>query len=322
MMGFMTWVKDYLGDAFEARTLPLSQEAGDGHDELVATLVRRRLPGSHKAILYVHGYNDYFFQSHLADYFIGLGYSFYALDLRRCGRSLRPGQVPSMVGSLSEYFTELNEATRIVREEDGHEVMVINAHSTGALTTCLWAHRNRGTGIIDAMVLNSPFFEINASWMARRVAPVALAPVARRWPLRVLPSGISGVYGQSIHADHRGNWQFDTAWKPIEGIPTRMGWVLAITHAQRRLRRGLNIDVPVLVAASTASYKRPGWSDDALRMDTVLDVEHMTRWASVLGQDTTLIQIPGGMHDLALSADPARQFYFDALEQWLKEHVQ
>ncbi|WP_412541869.1 alpha/beta hydrolase [Longispora sp. K20-0274] len=312
------WVKDILGDAYEARTLPLPD---DGNGELVATLVRRRAGKSTRAVLYVHGYNDYFFQTHLADFFVSLGYTFYAIDLRRSGRSLRPGQTPSMVDSVSEYFTELDEAARIIREEDGHDILVVNAHSTGGLTTSLWAHRLQGTGIITALTLNSPFFDLNANWFLRRVAPVVLAPVGRRQPMRVVPAGLSTVYGDSLHIDRKGSWRFDTSWKPLEGIPTRLGWLVAITHAQRRLRKGLNIDIPVLVTASTASYKSPEWSDDATRMDAVLDVEHIAEYSRALGPDVTFIEVPDGLHDLALSAEEARQLYFDTLQEWLNAHV-
>ncbi|MEV6525065.1 alpha/beta hydrolase [Longispora sp. NPDC051575] len=312
------WVKDILGDAYEARTLPLPD---DENGELVATLVRRRAGQSTRAVLYVHGYNDYFFQTHLADFFVSLGYTFYAIDLRRSGRSLRPGQTPSMVDSVAEYFVELDEAARIIREEDGHDILVVNAHSTGGLTTSMWAHKLQGTGTITALTLNSPFFDLNANWFLRRVAPVVLAPMGRRQPMRSLPAGLSSVYGDSVHVDRKGAWNFDTAWKPIEGIPTRLGWLVAITHAQRRLRRGLNIDVPVLVTASTASYKRPEWSDDATRMDSVLDVAHIAEYSRALGPDVTFIEVPDGLHDLALSAEESRQFYFDTLQEWLNAHV-
>ena len=55
-------------------------------------------------MLYVHGYNDYFFQKHAADFYTGLGISFYALDLRKPGRSLLPHQtaLPVPAGVLPE----------------------------------------------------------------------------------------------------------------------------------------------------------------------------------------------------------------------------
>ncbi|MBD8020453.1 alpha/beta hydrolase [Brevibacterium gallinarum] len=40
------------------------------------------------AVIYLHGWSDYFFHHRLADYYASLGIAFYAIDLRRYGRSL------------------------------------------------------------------------------------------------------------------------------------------------------------------------------------------------------------------------------------------
>ena len=77
---------DVLGAPYERRTIVL---ADDDEGEVVGTLVRLRAAGPTKrAVLYVHGFVDYFFQTHLAEFFTARGYDFYALDLRKYGRSL------------------------------------------------------------------------------------------------------------------------------------------------------------------------------------------------------------------------------------------
>lgn len=38
-----------------------------------------------RAALYLHGRNNYFFQTHLADAFLSADHEFYTLDLRACG---------------------------------------------------------------------------------------------------------------------------------------------------------------------------------------------------------------------------------------------
>src|SRR3954464_12676143 len=116
---------DVLGADYESLRLTFEDDA---EGEVVATLVRRRAPGR-KAVLYVHGFVDYFFQSHLADFYVERGYSFYALDLRKYGRSLLPHQTPNFARSLTDYFPELDEAARIIRDEDGHDQMLVSGHS-------------------------------------------------------------------------------------------------------------------------------------------------------------------------------------------------
>ena len=60
----------------------------------------------------VHGWNDYFFQTHLAREISRLGGAFYALDLRKYGRSMRPHHTPNYVTDLREHFAELDRVAR------------------------------------------------------------------------------------------------------------------------------------------------------------------------------------------------------------------
>ncbi len=176
---------DDLGDDWVSRPLPLLP---DEEGEARATLVhRRKTGGPGPAILYVHGFCDYFFQDHLARRMEALGHTFYALDLRKYGRSLRPHQTPNFCTDLSVYDEELDAALRIIREENGHRRVVVMSHSTGGLTTALWAHRRRGRSLIDAMVMNSPWFDLAGSAFLRGPVTAALdlvGAVAPRPPLR------------------------------------------------------------------------------------------------------------------------------------------
>jgi alpha-beta hydrolase superfamily lysophospholipase len=310
---------DILGPPYERRTLEL------GHDEegpVVATLVRRRAAEpAGRAVLWVHGWSDYFFQTHVADYFAGSGFDFYAIDLRKYGRSLRGHQTPNFCHRLEEYFPELDEAARIIRGEDRHRTLLVAAHSTGGLTAALWAHRRRADRVVDALFLNSPFFDLNLPALLRVPAAATAVRLARRQPYGILRRPVYPVYGQSLHATHRGEWKYELAWKPVGGFPVRYGWLAAVHAGHRRLHAGLSIDVPVLVGCSTRSYRRPHWHPLAHRADAVLDVADIVRWAPQLGRHVTLLRVNGGMHDLTLSAPAVRAGVFSELTRWTAANV-
>lgn len=83
----------------------------DYEGSVAATLVRfaaGRAPS--RAVLYLHGYVDYFFQTHMARWFVARGWSFYALDLRKYGRSLEAGQTPYYCRDLHEYYPEIDRS--------------------------------------------------------------------------------------------------------------------------------------------------------------------------------------------------------------------
>jgi alpha-beta hydrolase superfamily lysophospholipase len=308
---------DVLGPGYEAIRLPLGEDA---EGEVVATLVRRRAaePGR-RAVLYVHGFVDYFFQTHLADFYVERGFDFYALDLRKYGRSLLEHQTPNFIHSLSEYFPELDEAVRIIRED--HDVLLVNGHSTGGLITALWADRVKGQGLVDGLFLNSPFLDINAPAVMRRVGAGLARSLAGRRPRTKLPASVSELYPRSIHRDHDGEWDFDLAWKPIEGFPVRAAWLAAVRRGQLRVHAGLDVDVPILVMCSARSVKpRPG-EGELTRADVVLDVEHIARWSVRLGRHVTLVRIEDGLHDLVLSAETPRRKTFAELERWMGAYL-
>ncbi|MGA3539851.1 alpha/beta hydrolase [Micromonosporaceae bacterium DT194] len=306
---------DVLGQPYERRTIDL---ASDDEGPVVATLVRRFAEHrSGRAVLYVHGFVDYFFQTHLADFFTGRGFDFYALDLRKYGRSLLAHQTPNFCLDVSDYHPELDAAMEIIRGEDGARTVLVMGHSTGGLITALWAHERRDAGLVDGLFLNSPFFDFNAPWVVRRPLAGAVSRLGRRSPYRIIPFGISDVYGQSLHADHRGEWRYDLTWKPLAGFPVRAGWLAAIRRGQGRLRAGLDIDVPVLLACSTRTFRGKRWEQGASLGDAILDVEHMVRWAPRLGRHVTLVRFDGGMHDLTLSGPEVREQVFTEAGRWI-----
>ncbi|WP_306747556.1 alpha/beta hydrolase [Saccharothrix yanglingensis] len=303
---------DALGTDYETRTLPLG-------GELNAVLVRRRAqPATRGAVLYVHGFADYFFQRHVAEHFTARGFDFYAVDLRAYGRSLRPGQLANYVTDLTEHFEEIDAAVRVIREEDGHRHLVLMGHSTGGLTTSLWAHERRDDDLVDALVLNSPWLDLAGSWFMRTVGTAVVRGVGRVAPRLVLRPGLGPVYGRSIHRDHHGEWDFDLAWKPLEGFPVHAGWLRAVRRAQARLHRGLDVRVPVLVLRSGRSHLHAkAWTPEAMTSDTVLDVEHMRRWGPKIGRHVVPVAVEGGMHDLFLSAEPVRRRALAEVDEFL-----
>jgi alpha-beta hydrolase superfamily lysophospholipase len=319
------WQPDLLGPGWQARTLTLRD---DDEGPVVATLVRRSPLESHeaaaaprrRAVLHVHGFNDYFFQTHLAEQWEAHGYDFYALDLRKCGRSIRPWQTPHYCTDLREYSEELTTAARIVRDELGHDTLVVHAHSTGGLTASLWAHSMRRTDVVDALVLNSPWFDLNAHWFRRVVQTQVVEALGSLDPRRVVSHGAS-PYSRSLHVSNGGEWDFDLTLKPPGGYPARAGWVRAVRRGHSRLARGLAISVPVLVCSAQRSGPNTEENPDLRRSDTVLDVRQIAAKFHLLGSDVTYEPIPDAVHDLTLAARPARDAYFRVVFSWLAGHA-
>lgn len=308
---------DILGEPYSRATMRLRP---DDEGEVVATLVRRPAdtPGTNRAVLHVHGFADYFFQTAAADYWCSRGFDFYAVDLRKYGRSLLPHQTPNYVDSLSAYYEELDEAYGAIAAN--YADVVLSAHSTGGLTVPLWAADRRVEAA--ALVLNAPWLDMHGDLLTRRIAMPAIRRLGAHKPMLEIPRKVDGIYAQSIHRDFAGEWAFNLDWKPLQSWPIFAGWVRAIREGQIRVARGLGLTAPILVLSSARSgHPRSIKDPDAHSTDIVLDVEQIRRRAPLLGRRVTLAQIDGALHDVTLSAKPVRDTVFAEVDRFLSAYV-
>jgi alpha-beta hydrolase superfamily lysophospholipase len=312
----MIWQPDVL-DGFE-QTVIARPEAPDGPVEIVLVRRARSTVAGTSGVLYVHGFGDYFFQGHLAGFYEARGIKFYAVDLRRHGRALGEHQLPNFVADIDELVGDISAAVDAVTAGEGVEWLLLNGHSTGGLAASLFAHRGVSRDRITALFLNSPFLDMNLPrWQAVLVEPM-VAAAGRVWPRLKLP-GVSSTYGESIHADHHGEWRFDERWKPVLGFGARAGWFRAMHRAHAEVASGLSIDVPVLVLHAERSLRVRRWTEGCQRADIVLDVRDMQRVAPRLGRRVTVQAVPDAIHDLSLSTLPARTRTFELVSAWLTE---
>ena len=286
---------DRLLPGFEALELP----APDDYDgRVVATLVRLPVPDAPRgAVLYVHGFIDYFFQRHMAERFAAEGYAFYALDLRKHGRSLLPQQHPCFCKDVAEYYADITCALA----EIGTDVLLAG-HSTGGLVCSLYAAEGERRQQVRALWLNSPFFDWKDAF--RRKLAVA-SMLGRFFPFMNNPKAVLPAYVRSLHRNWDGEWDFDLTLKPLLGFPAYFGWVRAIFAAHARVHAGLSLKCPVLSMHSDES-------------DIVLDWRQVSRWSRTLGTNVSVLQFPGAFHDLVLSRSEIRDEVFRQLFAWLE----
>jgi carboxylic ester hydrolase len=291
---------------------------GEPDHQVVASLVRRSASSSRHALLYVHGWSDYFFQSHLAEAVESWGFSFYALDLRRYGRSLRQGQLAGYTNDLSEYFQELDLAVEEIRAA-GAEDLVLMGHSTGGLIVSLFAAARPGEA--RAVVLNSPWLELPSLPSWRPALTAAFGAVGTLSPTRSVTLPETGFHQRCISADEEGEWRFNPNLKGDPAFLPRVGWLTAVMRGHATVAAGLGISVPVLMLISSRSDLSRTWDDDMHRADLVLNVETLAAKAPQLGDHVTLIRIEDGRHDLALSQEEPRRRFFDETRRWLAAYA-
>lgn len=343
----MNWEEDLLGQGFEAATLELH---ADDEGDVVATLIRYVRDEDPEAfelssdplkpfiVLAIHGWNDYFFHREFARTVGSLGGHFYAIDLRKYGRSWREGQSWGFTTDLSIYDEDIHAALDVIHDEHGYEVpLFLYGHSTGGLTASLWADRH--PGLLAGLMLNSPWLELQGSTILRYVGQPILDTLAQFSPTTVLPVNDTGNYqrlltgwlaeGEELDLDDpsissdpffNGGWEPDERYRHIPTFPIRAGWLSAVLKGHAHVAAGLNIECPILTLTSSKTIIAETWKPDMRGADIVLDVAQIWKRVHSLGPLTTLLKLENAIHDVLLSRSSVRERAYGQMERWLRAY--
>ncbi|MCU1512711.1 MAG: lysophospholipase [Arthrobacter sp.] len=343
--GTAEWHADILGDDFEAcvfraegpdgvaRTATLVRHVPRGvgdsgpalHPRTAPEAGRTRHPGPQpaRAVLFLHGWSDYFFNTELAEFWTRSGFHFFALDMHNHGRSLRPGTHGGYVADLADYDAEISAAIGILSslrpEGAPPPAVTLMGHSTGGLIAALWASRHPGAA--SQLILNSPWLEMHGSPAVRRATRTLLGPLARLRPESVIRLPERGFYWRSISSSAEGEWTLNDELRPPQAFPVRAGWLSAVLAGQARVARGLNLEIPILVLISGASANGMVWKESMRSTDAVLDVNMIALRSFGLGQTVTLERIDGALHDVFLSAPGVRKDAYARLARWIRAYA-
>lgn len=313
----LSWHQDIL-PGYEARYVNQG-EAFDGPCR--CTIVRKRtdIP-SKKGFLYVHGFNDYFFQSEMGDRYVDSGYHFYAVDLRRYGRSLEPWQYPFNIRKQQEYFQDIDSALAQMRR-DGVTEITLGGHSTGGLTVALYGAEQGARVGVKRIVTDSPFLEWNFNGFYRNFLIPIISTCGAITKNAKIPQGHCDGYAYSLLKEFHGEWEYNTDWKMIYSPPVTMSWIRAITRAQSELmKKADNIVVPILVMHSSRKIDGCNWEPDFQTGDAVLDPAMLQKRGEKLGRVREVCTIDSGLHDLILSRKEVRDAAYDTIFRFIRTH--
>lgn len=289
----------------------------DYEGKVIATLIEHKSNTKEKQpVLYIHGFIDYFFHPHVADFFIKKNYSFYALELRKYGHSILPHQHKNYCKNIEEYFEEIDICLEKIYNIHQQKIILLG-HSTGGLISTLYTQTGKNKHLLASLILNSPFYDFNFPRPVKYLSIKLSSFISHFGDYGNLKKAISPLYCKSLHKDYEGEWDFNLTFKPINGFPAYFTWFNAIHLAHLKIKKH-QVNIPMLILHSSKSIRPLMYSKEIEVCDIVLNIEDIKRIGSEIGIKKTLIAIKNAKHDVFLSKKEARQQAFNEVENWLK----
>ncbi|WP_438462084.1 alpha/beta hydrolase [Marinomonas sp. PE14-40] len=307
---------DILGAEFKAITL-------NSTGQQICTLVHYQAKAKPQpeaiAILYVHGYTDYFYQAELAGFFSELGCDFYAVDLHGYGRSIRPFQADHNRNQFSNYYHDLDACLNTMATK-GVKRCIILGHSTGGLIVSRYISSQYTSGSqpveVIGLILNSPFLSLPMPLSEEKWRLPLYKVISKTLSHISLPAKTATLYAQTLHKSLAGEWHYRLDWKPSQGSPLSFNWVKNIIQEQARCLQ-TQCDIPTLLCRSSKSTYQSQNLTEIRQGDGVLDVENMEAKAKLIFTELDIAVIDKGFHDIYLSPLEVRLTYLDKIKHWL-----
>ena len=175
-----------------ARTPPACRVSRPTWSRRHAGPSRRASARSRRAVLYVHGWNDYFFQTHLADFWATSASTSTPSTCAATGAACAAGTCTASPPTWTTTTLELDAAADLIAAD--HDQLVADGPLDRRSGHRLVGGPDGRAGS-TALVLNSPWLDLQGSALVRALgapvidalgarAPTAVAPAARPRPLR------------------------------------------------------------------------------------------------------------------------------------------
>ncbi|WP_419770821.1 MAG: alpha/beta hydrolase [Candidatus Marinarcus sp.] len=283
-----------------------------------ATLSYKIAQNSQKAVLYIHGFNDYFFNKMFAKEFYDNGYSFFALDLHNYGRNLTPTSKPYYFTHIEEFDDEITQTIELMKEKFAIEDITLYGYSQGGLISALYANKY---GNVNRLILDSPFLDFNFNAFLENIALPVVAKLGQFFPTFKIESNEPNIFGQSLHKDFYGEWDFDTHLKSTQtNAPIYLGWINAIYQAQKKIHKGIDINLPILCLYSSMSQPSSSEKKFHHSSDIVLSVKDIKKYSQNLNKNKKLtqhVEIKNAMHGVIFSQKDVRNEAYKIIFNWL-----
>lgn len=315
------WHPDIL-PGYEARYVDQGEQFDGPCRSTIVRLKSKRT--SKRGFLYIHGFNDYFFQSEMGRRFVDSGYHFYAVDLRRYGRSKEPWQYPYNIRDMRKYFDDIDSAV-VQMKRDGVEDITLGGHSTGGLTVIAYGVDKSDNIPVDRIVTDSPFLAWNFNSFFRHFLIPGVRNLSSVIKNAKIKQGKCDGYAYSLLKEFDGEWTYNTDWKMIYSPPVTFSWVGQIQSTQNCVKKHADrLRVPVLIMHSSRKVDGCNYDSSFKYGDAVLDPFMIQSVGERIKRESprpvTVCAIDSGLHDLILSLKPHRDAAYDSIFHFIARH--
>ena len=282
-------------------------------DNSECTFLYKTLKKNKKSVIWVHGFNDYFFHFHVSNILLEKGYNFFSISLR----NYRNNENLFYTNDLSEYITDIEHLIEYISNNYYSEKIILYGHSMGGLISTIFCKESSYKDKISGLILNSPFFSFNQSISENfflNYLVYYLGIIYPKYQIRYLD--INQKNSNSLEIFKR--FYFESKYKLLHIPIIYAGWITAIIYYHSIIQNNfIDLQLPIAVFHSDKSIAENQEGSG----DSVLNVNDIKKYSKNLGNDLKIFEIKDAIHDVFCSEKKPLYKALKLLDIWLEEKL-
>lgn len=274
----------------------------------------KELPENRKAVVWIHGFNDYYHHFHVGEFLLHEGYNVYTITLPRYPQDGVDRRYLFYIDDITKYFSYIDEYIEFINQRNIHHI-VLYGHSTGGLVSTAYLHEGKNRNKVSKLILNAPFFDFYDSDLKEFMLESIISSIAKVVPRFVVRQGKNELYSPDYYKGILSRYFFEQNKKLTYPSHVFAGWVRAVSIYHKKIQKNqIKVKVPVLVLTSSTSMKGCSGEQNG---DCVLDVNETKKFAKNIGENVTIQEYSGAIHDVLLSKPDIVQLALSDIGEFL-----
>lgn len=270
-----------------------------------------KINNNDNALIWIHGYNDYYYNLYIGEKFIKNGFDIYAIKLRRYQQNNHDKIF--YCDNLNEYIQDIDNLFPRILEKK-YKKIILYGHSMGGLVSSIYCKDGRYKDKITHLILNSPFFDFKLNFIEKFLIYYIIYYLGYFFPnliIRSIDSNKVNYLTQNI----KKRFYINNNYKLNVLSPVYASWIKTVIDYQNRIKyNNLNLKIPILVLFCDKSTE---FTNSNQTGDDTLEVEHIDKYSENLGTNLKKYKFKNAIHDIFSSSLDIINDAFEITLNWI-----
>ena len=272
------------------------------NDKLNFSLLYRTQITNNKYIMWIPGYNDYFYHVTEGNILLDNEYDLYIIEFENFGSNLHKKNNPLDVNSINHLMKQIEEIEKFIINSKKYLKKILYGHSLGGLLAVVYNKQSKL--VYDGIILNSPLLDFSSNSKIFTIISHICVFILR----------FTSIFDDyQIKPFNRIHLDLDTT-QYLDSPKIKLRYLQELSNVIKSLKSGkFNTEIPIILLTPSKQKK----NEEDIFGEDILNIEKTINNVLYLGNNIEIYQIDEVHHDVLNTSINNKILIMKLLLDWM-----